>query len=66
MMVAQFFVQSTQVPERKFRIIALDKETMIATLEGIEATFEQKIDKATLTRLGYTITKEEVPDAEQP
>ena len=65
-MAAQFFVQSTQVPERKFRVIALDKETMIATLKGIEATFEQKIDKATLTRLGYTVTKEEVPDAEQP
>lgn len=58
--MTEFWVQSTRVPDRRFKIIGLDKSTMTAELQGVKATFKQKVDPATLKALGYSIIKVEV------
>lgn len=65
-MQTKYFVQSTQVPEREFEILAINKETKVATLQGPRSSFEQAIDRDTLEQFGYKIAKREVDeDAEQ-
>lgn len=66
-MATKFYVQSTQVPDREFEILAVNKETKVATLKGPRSNFEQAIDRDTLEQFGYKIAKrEETEDAEQP
>lgn len=66
-MSKRYFIQSTRVPDRRFQIVSVDRETKIATVQGSRATFEQSLDRDTLEGLGYRVTvEEESDDAEQP
>lgn len=55
--MTKFFVQSLDVPDRRFEIVALDRETMQATLRGTNAEFTTGVDNESLQRRRYKIIK---------
>ena len=50
---------------KKYKLISLDKETNVLTLQGEVATFTVEYDKTWLQNAGYTLVREPT-DAEQP
>jgi len=61
-MAIAFFISSTRKGP-KFRMLKLNKETMVATLQGETGVpFERKIDQASLDLYGYRVVKEELPE----
>ena len=56
-----FYLQSTTIPENRFRIVKLDKERGVATLQrGSEAKFEHPVTQAELDKYHYKIERIDV------
>lgn len=49
-----------QHTNKRYQVIALDKEKKLVTLRGEHAEFKEPYDPARFKRLGYVIEKEEV------
>lgn len=48
---------------KKYEVVKLDKEKSEVTLKGEYAEFVEPYDKERFMKLGYTLVKEEEPDA---
>jgi hypothetical protein len=58
-MRVKHYLQSAVIPANKFRIVAFDKATKVATLEGPSgAQWEEELSDEKMEKLQYTLVKE--------
>lgn len=56
--MSKVFFRNLQT-DKRYEVIALDKEKQVVTLRGEHATFQEPYDPARFKRLGYVLEKEE-------
>lgn len=55
-----WYLESTKAPGLRFKVLKLDRQTMIATLVGAtEVPFDRNIGQETLDKYGYKVVKVE-------